>query len=759
MSDYRSYLEAAGMSKDIITAILPDIQNRDDLKFYLDAYSPPENEIVPERMALGAPNIERSWKVNLWKRFKREQDMGLPVGVAPDWVKVVERRRHTALIVTLIITTIMSYGSYNMLKAQSLSWGWMLAYLGIYSVMTYFLVSTFIKMLMGTWHAIRGSKSNPWHPSHTACEPGNESRVAIIYPVYHEDIARVGAGMASVWESLVRDVPLHTHHYDLFLLSDSRKPEYWIAEKAVVFQLRKLYPDARIFYRWRTSNDNAKLGNVSDFCRRYGRLYKYMFVMDADSLVKGSVIHQTLRMMEGNHRLGILQTNPTPIMRTSLFGRMQQFAGCLYGSVFTYAMQAMYMGHASYIGHNAMIRLEPFMQYCMLPDLPGSAPWGGKPLSHDIIEAAMMARAGYEVWFLPELKGSYEEIPANILGFLVRERRWMQGNLQHLRFLWIDGIHSLHREGFVNGLMGYLSAPLWAVFLVISAYSLISFLKNGSIEVNEISKIEVPAMMMFLASMVFLFLPRIFALIVNIASGRAENYGGKGKMVLSMLAETVFSLFFSLIIMIYMTRFIWLWAKRKAISWGTQQRDDEPLPWSEVFRTFGWVSAVGVVASGIMYKSILTIPSQQMALLSSASGHDITPFSIMFWFMPILGGFAFSMWIVRITSKSFPWMKKLNFFMIPEEVNVPPEITTMNKVMAYLKASTPNPEEVNESLLFAVKDKLFYVKNRKYVKSRPWVAKRLLAKINNDQTLTLKEYKAALKEKACFERLHELYAE
>jgi membrane glycosyltransferase len=73
---------------------------------------------------------------------------------------------------------------------------------------------------------------------------------------------------------------------------------------------------------------------------------------------------------------------------------MQQFAGRLYGSVFSYSLQAMLMGNASYIGHDAMIRLKPFIEHCMLPELSGTAPWGGKPLSHDIIESAMMAQAG-----------------------------------------------------------------------------------------------------------------------------------------------------------------------------------------------------------------------------------------------------------------------------------------------------------------------------------------------------------------------------
>jgi len=110
------------------------------------------------------------------------------------------------------------------------------------------------------------------------------------------------------------------------------------------------------------------------------------------------------------------------------------------------------------------------------------------------------------VWFLPELQGSYEEIPANILGFLIRERRWMQGNLQHLRFLFINGLHTIHRETFLNGLMGYLSAPLWAIFLFVSAFSMMSFLKYGFFSVTAFFTIKFSAMMLLFACIIFLFL-------------------------------------------------------------------------------------------------------------------------------------------------------------------------------------------------------------------------------------------------------------
>ena len=70
-----------------------------------------------------------------------------------------------------------------------------------------------------------------------------------------------------------------------------------------------------------------------------------------------------------------------------------------------------------------------------LPALSGRPPLGGEILSHDFVEAALLQRAGWSVWLLPELGGSYEELPAKLRGYVARDRRWCQGNLQHLRLL------------------------------------------------------------------------------------------------------------------------------------------------------------------------------------------------------------------------------------------------------------------------------------------------------------------------------------
>lgn len=757
--NFAPYLTLAGLKPEQALRTAEQITSWEDLRAWLDKHSPTDDTPATQRTPIGTPVMETSWKTALRRRFFTMQEKGYPVGQEPLWPAVVERRRRVSLITTLFLTLSLTFLANETLTAEHISPILKSSYLILYTVMSYFMIATFAKLAIGSWHALRGPEGNPWHPAHSATDPRPETKVAVLFPVYHEDPARVVAGMIATAQSICRYAPHYANRYEFFLLSDSRKPGYRIAELAALNHAQDKCPDILFHYRWRTSNDNAKLGNVIDFCRRWGKSYEYMLVMDADSLMQGQTIHQLLRMMEGNHRLGILQTNPTPILRESLFGRMQQFAGRLYGSAFSYSLQAMYMGHASYIGHNALIRTQAFIEHCILPDLPGKTPWGGKPLSHDIIEAALMARAGYEVWFLPDMEGSYEEIPANILGFMIRERRWMQGNLQHARFLFLEGLKPLHRENFLSGFMGYMSAPLWAAFLIISAESMVSYLQSGHLAEGTIAQIEVPSIMMLAASVVFLFSPRILAIFLNMKKSKSFFFGGKHKLILSTLAETVFSFFFAPLMMAFISRFVWFWVKRKSISWGTQQRDDEALSWPSCFRHFGWTSAIGIIATIALFYQISHVPVQVVALLTIASGHWLQPASIFVWFFPILAGLGASVLIARITSRTFPSLKKAKWFMIPEEVVVPREIVEMEQCNTHLKSLIPNPEEIQDCIKYALLNKLFYIKQRARSRFKSQLSERILKQIHDQKKLSLPDFMIAISDTRCLDTLHQISCE
>src|SRR5581483_7787404 len=260
-----------------------------------------------------------------------------------------------------------------------------------------------------------------------APDPGGplRSRTAVVMPICNEDAARVFAGLAATFTSLERTG--YGASFDFFVLSDSADPARQAEEEAAWARTcRALGAEGRVFYRRRRSNIKRKSGNIGDFLRRWSADYEFMIVLDADSLMAGETLVALARRMEAAPEIGILQTTPTIVHRESLFARVQQFASRVYGPLFSASLYFWQLGESYYWGHNAILRIAPYVRHCGLARLPGEPPLGGEILSHDFVEAALMGRAGFEVWLAADLPGSYEESPPNILDELKRDRRWCQ---------------------------------------------------------------------------------------------------------------------------------------------------------------------------------------------------------------------------------------------------------------------------------------------------------------------------------------------
>ncbi|MEQ8696307.1 MAG: glucans biosynthesis glucosyltransferase MdoH [Bauldia litoralis] len=253
-------------------------------------------------------------------------------------------------------------------------------------------------------------------------------RTAVVMTIYNEEPSRSLGNLAATIDSTRRTGELDA--FDFFLLSDTTKPDVAAEEARAWYALcRRLGVTGKLFYRRRERNLGAKAGNVADFCRRWGGAYDYMVVLDADSVMDGRTLVSLARIMDANPRAGLVQTQTRCVGRASLFGRMLQFSGAVYGSVFA-AGQALWQGRdGNYWGHNAIIRVSAFAASCGLPSLSGRPPLGGHILSHDFVEAAFLRRAGWEVWLVPDLGGSFEEAPPTLLDFAKRDQRWCQGNL------------------------------------------------------------------------------------------------------------------------------------------------------------------------------------------------------------------------------------------------------------------------------------------------------------------------------------------
>jgi len=499
------------------------------------------------------------------------------------------------------------------------------------------------------------------------------ARTAIIMPIYNEDVARVFAGLRATYESLARRGGLE--HFDFFVLSDSSDPDARVAEMQAWADLaRDVKGWERVFYRWRQHRIKRKSGNVADFCRRWGRQYRYMVVLDADSVMSGDCLVRLAQLMEANPNAGIIQTAPRAAGRDTLHARVQQFATRVYGPLFTAGLHFWQLGESHYWGHNAIIRVAPFMRHCALGRLPGSGSLSGEILSHDFVEAALMRRAGWAVWIAYDLPGSYEEMPPNLVDELQRDRRWCQGNLMNFRLFLMKGLHPAHRAVFMTGVMAYLSAPLWFVQLLLATALLAVHtltVPQYFVEPYQLFPLwpewrPERAIALFTTTAVLLFLPKIASVaVVALRGGR--GYGGRLQLAASMLVEMVMSALLAPIRMLFHTEFVLSALLGWRIQWKSPPRDDAETSWEQAWRRHGWHTALGVAWAALVYW--------------------LNP-SFLWWLLPVVGALTLSIPISVYSSRVSlgRQLRRAGFFLIPEEATPPLEI---RRAQAAAQSSPP----------------------------------------------------------------------
>ncbi len=487
-------------------------------------------------------------------------------------------------------------------------------------------------------------------------------RYAVVMPVYNEDIVKVCARVEAIYRSIEATGRLAS--FDFFILSDTTQLALWVEEEVAWTNLcRKHNAFGRIFYRRRRINENRKAGNIGDFVKTWGGRYEGMLVLDADSLMEGRDIVSMARIMDVSPRLGILQTPPKLIRGSSVFTRLQQFAMRLYGPLFIRGLNFWQLGQGSYWGHNALIRVKPFSEFCELPALPGKEPFGGKILSHDFVEAALMVKAGWEVWLAWDLEGTYEEAPPTLIDHLKRDRRWCQGNLQHMWLVFARGFPFPCRAHLFMGIMAYLGSPVWFLFLLISTWVAWDFRSSNLSQlpyegyVGEYLGISGAEQAWYLAGMVLLllFLPKILAYVGTVLHPRRrKGFGNVFSLTVGVMMEALLSALLAPSIMVSHTLMVLGMVLGRSVNWGTQTRETDGTPWMEAIRYHGPAILLGLAWSALAWYI----------------GH-----SFFLWMSPILAGLvlaaAVSVWTSR--SRYGRALQRHKILATPEEL-VPPEV-------------------------------------------------------------------------------------
>ena len=549
---------------------------------------------------------------------------------------------------------------FNSYAGQPLS-AWDVVVMALFPLLFVQIAIGFVLALFGFYDWLRGGD-----PLHVMRRPWREredsiplAATAIVVPVYNEDVGRVSAGIANMWRSLEKTGQLE--HFDFYLCSDSNSADCWVEEECAWLSLcRRFNAFGKIFYRKRRHAIHGKSGNVADFCRRWGKQYRYMIVLDADSVMSGATMVRLVRAMEANAEVGILQTQPYMVLGRSLLRRVLQFSSHVYGALFSEGCSLAQMSSGSYWGHNAIIRVAPFIEHCDLPVLPVPDPRHRHVLSHDTVEAALMRRAGYEVWIAYEEPGSYEEGPPNLSDMLKRDRRWCAGNLQHFWFLFARGIDLGSRLQIWIGLMAYLCSPFWLLFLIASAFSAYTRMQFLTLSAGpeDLGAASNPgARILFVVTLVLLFLPRLLGVIR--ALSERHLYGGAFRLILSAILENLLSILLAPVLMIFHTFFVLSTLFGLRINWNAQNRTDSGLTFNHCLVLYGWITCLGLLAQGLA-----------VTYLGNFS----------LWLTPIFAGWILSPLLAWLTSLSEIGLacRSTGLFLSPEEVQPPEELANLD---------------------------------------------------------------------------------
>ena len=409
-----------------------------------------------------------------------------------------------------------------------------------------------------------------------------EGRVAICVAVRNEDPARVRVRIAAMLGSLV-----DTGWADAFtvhVLSDSSaalEPMEAAAFQGMV----------SVQYRRRASNEGYKAGNLRAFAET-ADAYALMVVLDADSLMSGDAILRMVRVMQAAPAIGILQTLIVGRPAESAFTRMFQF-GMRQGMRSHTVGAAWWQGPSGpFWGHNAIIRIRPFVDHCALPILPGGPPFGGPVLSHDQVEAVMIRAAGWEVRILADECGSWEENPPNLADFVRRNLRWIQGNLQYVHLVGRPWLRPMGRFQLANAVLMYAGPLAWTGMVLAG---LLGALLPGS------DGVPAAAFGAYLLMLALGFLPRVFGVIDALCrAGSRERYGGGARLLAGCAADAVATLLTVPVTMVSEAIFIAGLLLGHRIGWDAQQRDERSVPVAEAVRMFWPQTALGVGGTALL---------------------------------------------------------------------------------------------------------------------------------------------------------------
>ena len=486
---------------------------------------------------------------------------------------------------------------------------------------------------------------------------------AILLCIRNESPARLLRNLQAMLEDIAQDQLGSFFH--VFVLSDTNEVSIAEEERVSFEEMRKNWsPQIQITYRCREDNTGFKAGNIADFCQRWGKDHDFALVLDADSFMASSAITRLVRMMQANPRLGILQGLVIGLPSTSPFTRLFQYGMRLGMRSYTMGSAWWQADCGPYWGHNALIRLRPFMEFCDLPVLKNSSGVPSSILSHDLIEAVLMRRAGYEVRIYPQEDLSWEENPATLTEYIRRDLRWCEGNLQYRNLLTLPNLRPVNRYQLVLAIAMFLGSPAWIILIFFCTIAIsLSITPAALVNIDYFSSLLIVTLIMW-------YLPKIAGAInVLLQTSKSKLFGGRWRFCINLILEMVFSLLMTPITWLNHTIFILSLAFEKKGGWSGQSRDDHSISVAHAVHQFWPHTILGLGLSSLLY----------------FNHPEALPYGILFF-----GGLLFSIPLVVITSQ--PWlgrfMIRYRLLSLPEEIIPAKELLPLQLSALQVSANT-----------------------------------------------------------------------
>ena len=435
--------------------------------------------------------------------------------------------------------------------------------------------------------------------------------------------------------------------FHVYILSDTNDAEIASIEEASFGALASRWRGRiALTYRRRDVNTGYKAGNIRDFCERWGDEHEFAVTLDTDSFMTAAAISRLVRIMQTDPKLGILQGLVVGLPSTSAFARVFQFGMRLGMRSYTIG-SAWWQGDCGpYWGHNAVLRLKPFMAHCGLPVMAKNETSDIHILSHDQIEAVLMRRAGYDVRVLPEEELGWEENPPTLIEFIRRDLRWCQGNMQYWRLITLPGLKAVSRYQLAIAILMFIGSPAWIGILVLGTLAL-AFAKTPADFIRPDAGVA-----LFVLVVIMWFSPKIASAIDILLRPQLRHaFGGTGRFVANYAIETAYSILLCPILWFGHTIFLSGLLFGREIGWIGQTRDDHAVPFKLALRNLWPHTLLGCGAISVL---ALTHPGAIPYALFLAAGPALSiPFAVVTaW--PAVGSMFARVGIGRLPEETTP---------------------------------------------------------------------------------------------------------